>query len=75
MLLGIALWLCVLKSAVHATIVGVLLVLCIPSFDTNHLQLATESRLSILLASATAACIGAVLIYWGTCSRRIKNVR
>ncbi|MCS5709508.1 Na+/H+ antiporter NhaA [Candidatus Berkiella cookevillensis] len=39
------------------------------AFDVNHLQLAAESRLAILLASATAACIGALFIYWETRSR------
>lgn len=35
------------------------------AFDSN-MQLAIESRLAILLASAIAACIGTVFIYWGT---------
>ena len=55
-LVGVLLWVAILKSGIHATVAGVILAMCIP-LRTNHLKNSLARRLEYDLHSPVAYCI------------------
>ncbi|WP_084446726.1 Na+/H+ antiporter NhaA [Hymenobacter roseosalivarius] len=61
-LLGLALWYCVLKSGVHATIAGVLLALTIPTDAIERIEHALQKPVSYLILPLFALANTAIIL-------------
>ncbi|GAA4384409.1 Na+/H+ antiporter NhaA [Hymenobacter koreensis] len=62
LLLGVALWFCVLESGVHATIAGVLLALAIPTERLEDLELALQRPVNYVVLPLFALCNTAIAL-------------
>jgi NhaA family Na+:H+ antiporter len=62
LLLGLALWFCVLKSGVHATIAGVLLALAIPTNRLEDLEHALQRPVNYFVLPLFALCNTAIVL-------------
>ena len=65
LVLGVALWLCVLESGIHATVAGVLLALTIPVSRIEGLERALQRPVNYILLPLFALCNTAIVLTGG----------